>query len=463
MKIARFAQVLSALLLVMAVSQPPGHTQTFTVLYSMGTNPKDLIYPREIGVLAQGPDGCIYSTTQQGGEYGRGGIFKITPDGKWTVLHSFNNTDGAGPQSGLTLGSDGNLYGAAYGGGRGSGTIFKITPTGAFTLLYSFLNANDGSFPISAPVEGQDGDFYGVTSYTNNQPGDAMYKITSSGKYTTLYTATRAGAATLGGRGSTLIAGSDGNFYGTTFAGGANNLGTIYKLTPDGKVTALHSFDGYHGSVAYSLIQASDGNLYGTCSEGVGYTGPSGFGLIYKLTLAGDYTVIHTFDGNSGSAPVATVIEGSDGNLYGDTRGGTGGGVIYRLAKDGTGFTVLHRFKAGEAGLDTIPLIQNTDGRFYGDSYVGGSKLTGLVYKLDAGLKPFVRPVLPWGKAGSTVGILGQGLTGTTKVTFNGTPATFKVVSDTYLTATVPIGAASGPVKAVTPTGTLTSLPFQVK
>lgn len=428
----------------------------------MGANPGDPVYPREIGVLSQGPDGCIYSTTQQGGEYGKGAIFKISPDGKWTVLHSFNNTDGAGPVSGLTLGSDGSLYGTAYGGGKSSGTIYKITPDGTLTVLYDFLNGNDGSFPISAPVEGQDGNLYGVTAYANNMPGDAMYRISPNGAFKTLYTANRTAAATLGARGSNLIAGSDGNFYGTTFAGGANNMGTVYKLTPAGTVTALHSFDGYHGSVAYSLIQASDGNLYGTCSEGVGYTGPSGFGIIYKLTLAGDYTVIHTFDGNNGSAPVATVIEGSDGNLYGVTRGGTGGGVIYRLAKDGSNFAVLHRFKAGEAGLDTIPLVQNTDGCFYGDSYVGGSKLTGLVYKLDVGLKPFVRPVPNWGSHGATVGILGQGLKSATKVTFNGKPAKFQAVSDTYMTAVVPSDAATGAIEVTTPSATLTSSRFQI-
>src|SRR5579863_6950799 len=151
-------------MLLMAISQLPGHTQTFTVLYSMGTNPGDPLYPQDIGVIARGPDGTLYTTSQQGGKYNRGSLFKITPDGKMTVIHSFDVTDGYGPTSGLVMGSDGNLYGTAYAGGaKGCGTIYRITPSGAFTTLYSFTAGKDGAFPISAPKEGKDGNFYGIT------------------------------------------------------------------------------------------------------------------------------------------------------------------------------------------------------------------------------------------------------------------------------------------------------------
>jgi uncharacterized repeat protein (TIGR03803 family) len=351
----------------------------------MGTNPGDPLYPREIGVIARGPDGSLYTTSQQGGKYNRGTVFKITPDGKLTVLHSFEGPDGAGPTSGLVMGRDGNLYGTAYGSGaKGCGTIFRITPDGAFTTLHSFASGTDGAFPSSAPKQGKDGNFYGITP-------TGIYKITSTGQLTPLFQFTRTTVATLGNGAMDLIAGSDGNFYGTMLKGGAG-FGTIIKVTPSGNVTALHVFDGNHGSVPYSLIQGSDGNLYGTATQGVGYTGPSGFGLVYKLTPGGDYTVLHTFSGADGSNPVATVIEGSDGNLYGDTKGGSKGGVIYRLAKNGSNFQVLHTFKATEAFYDTIPLVQDIDGRFYGDSYQGGSKLTGSVYVLDMGLKPLPTP-----------------------------------------------------------------------
>lgn len=385
MKSYRLMQVLSVLLLLAALPHMPTRAQTFSVLYSMGTNAGDPLYPTDIGVIARGPDGSLYTTSQQGGKYNRGSLFKITPDGKLTVIHSFDGTDGSGPTSGLVMGSDGNLYGTAYAGGsKGCGTIYRVTPTGTFTTLHDFTGGTDGAYPITAPRQGKDGNFYGMMP-------TCIYKITPTGQFTTLFPFTRTTITTLGNGGMDLIAGSDGNFYGTMLRGGPGGpggYGAIIKMTPGGDVTALHFFDGAHGSLPYSLIMGSDGNLYGTATQGIGYTGGSGFGLVYKLTPSGDYTVLHTFAGTDGSLPVATVTEGSDGYLYGDTKGGSKGGVIYRVAKDGSNFAVLHTFKATEAFYDCTPLVQDIDGRFYGDSYQGGSKLTGSVYVLDMGLAP---------------------------------------------------------------------------
>lgn len=361
------------------------------MLYSLGSTPGDPQYPREIGLVAEGKDGALYTTSQQGGAHGYGAVYKVTTDGKVAILHSLvGATEGSGPQSGLTLGSDGNFYGAAYAGARGDGSVFKITPDGTFTVLHAFLCGNDGGFPTSAPVQGKDGNFYGITSYANSQPYGVIYKITSGGVLTSLFVDSRTTAATVGAMGCSLIAGSDGNFYGTFLAGG-KGFGSVFKMTPGGTVTALHIFSGTDGSKPYSVIQGSDGNLYGTASAG----GTGNFGLVFKLTLVGTYTILHKFAITDGEYPVAGVIQASDGNLYGTTRAGAAGrGVIYKIGTDGSNFAIVHSLsaKVNEGAFPITPLVQYHDGSFYGVTYGGGTKGVGAFYHLVAGLKPPASP-----------------------------------------------------------------------
>jgi len=461
-KATQVVKIIPALWILAAI-QTPGRAQTWSVLYNFGTNASDPLWSREIGAIVEGRDGSLYSTSNQGGTQGRGTVYKIAPDGKLTVLYNFDTVHGAGPQSGLTLGSDGNFYGTTYGGGaKGGGTIFKVTPEGALTVLYSFQNGNDGSYPISPPVQGRDGNFYGVTTYANNQQYGAVYKVTPAGAFTLLYTFKYGDIANVGTFGSSLIAASDGNFYGTTFKGGTG-YGTVFKITPNGSISALHKFDGAHGAQAYNLMQASDGNLYGTCYSG----GSANFGLVYKLTLAGEFTVLHNFAGTDGASPAAGLVEGTDGNLYGATKyGGTGSrGVLYRIGKSGADFKVLYNRNINMTeGMYCVQTpVQHTNGKLYGCTYQGGSKGGGVFYSLDAGLKPSCVLTPTSGKVGASVGLIGQGLAGTTGVTFNGTAAKFTVVSDTYLTVTVPAGAMSGSIQVTTPKGTLNSVgAFQV-
>jgi uncharacterized repeat protein (TIGR03803 family) len=451
-KADRFTKLLLALL-ALAASQTTGEAQTLTVLYNFGVNAGDPTFPVNVGWIAEGKDGNIYTTSQQGGTLGRGTIFKFTPDGKLTVLYNFDNTHGSGPQSGLTLGSEGNFYGTAYGGGKyGIGTIFKISPTGKFTHLHDF-NGTDGSYPISPPVQGKDGNLYGVASYIGNYQLGCIYKITPNGGFTPLFKFTGPNMATYGAYAISLTPASDGNFYGTTIKGGTG-FGTAYRVTPAGAVTVLHVFDNVHGATSCSIMQASDGNLYGTCYAG----GPSNYGLVYKMKLNGELTVLHNFVGTDGASPWAGVIEAKDGYLYGTTRyGGTGSrGVIYRMKPDGTDFAVVYNRNLNMTeGLYCMqPGIQHSNGRFYNCVWQGGSKSAGIFYSLD--MRTFsVSPL--FGKVGTAVTLNGFGFTGATSVTFNGTAAAFKVVSDTSITCTVPAGATVGTVKVVTPKGTMTS------
>jgi uncharacterized repeat protein (TIGR03803 family) len=256
-----------------------------------------------------------------------------------------------------------------------------------------------------------------------------------------------------------LIQGSDDNLYGTAEFGGASNCGAIFKLTTVGTILWFYSFPCGAGG-AYptaGVFQASDGNFYGTTDAG----GNSlGFGTIFKLTQNDNVSTLYAFKNEpDGGNPIGGLTEGTDGNLYGTTIGGGQfrQGTIFQVTTGGT-HNVLYSFslKPGEQPLATV--TQHTNGKFYGTTQVGGKSNSGTIYSLDMGLAPFITFVRPKGAIGGTAQILGQGLTGATGVTFNGFAATsFKVVNDTYMTAVVPSGATTGPVVVSTPSGTITS------
>jgi uncharacterized repeat protein (TIGR03803 family) len=199
-----------------------GSNGVFTTLHSF-TGGNDGAFPE--ATLVQGTDGNFYGTASYGGRNNVGTVFKISADGALTNLYSFTGeSDGAYPQAGLTLGSDGNFYGTAYLGGDGAGTVFKISSNGAFKSLYSFTGANNGVEPETTMVQASDGNFYGTTEYGPGTDSGTVFKINSNGVFTTL--CSLAGQS-FGG----LVQGRDGNFYGTTLQGGAGGAGTVYRLT----------------------------------------------------------------------------------------------------------------------------------------------------------------------------------------------------------------------------------------
>lgn len=451
-----------AMLLLGVGASATAHAQTYTDLYNLGSKSDDPTDPGWLGLFAQGRDGNLYSTSQTGGT-GFGTVFQLSPAGKMTVLYSFQNKkDGAFPKSGLTLGTDGSLYGTTSAGGSvGYGTVFKITTGGSFKVLHNFNGNTEGTPADTPPIQGIDGNFYGTVSDGGNAVFGTVYKMTPSGKMTVLYT--------FGGMvryPAALILGTDSNFYGTFLGGsGANVDGGVFKITPHGNFTVLHSFDGTDGQNPMgAIIQATDGNFYGTTREG----GSSSDGVVYKMTPAGAVTDLRSFanDGN-GFAPFAGLAQATDGKLYGvtTTNPGTSYGVLFQITSTGTySDLVLFTNTTGKfpGANPQVSLFQHTNGTLFGDTYGGGSgKLCfcGVLYSLNMGLGPFVSFVGPdfSGKVGKTIEILGQGFTGTTKVLFHGVPATFAVVSETYLTAVVPAGATTGSVTVKTPDGTLTS------
>jgi uncharacterized repeat protein (TIGR03803 family) len=437
---------------------------TFTPLLDFhGSNGDD----PEYGSLVQGTDGNFYGTTSFGGANTKGTIFKITPSGKLTSLYSFcaqtNCTDGDFPSTGLLQGSDGNFYGVTYiGGTDANGTVYKVTPAGKLTTLHSFAST-DGAHPRSTLIQASNGNFYGTTNIGGANNSGTVFEMTAAGKLTMLYsfcaqTNCADGLYPTAG----LVQGTDGNFYGTT--GGSDNLGgTIFKITPSGKLTTLYSFcailDGtcidLGSNPIPGLVQGSNGDFYGTTYFG----GANDFGIAFKITPAGTFTTLHTFAGSDGESPIAGLTQGNDGNFYGTTESGGayGNGTIFNINSAGV-FTSLYSLycESLDCPDGSTPyggLTQSTSGIFYGTTFSGH----GSVFSFNEGLVAFVetRPVV--GKVGAKVTILGNSLTGSTSVTFNGTSATFTVASASEITTTVPAGATTGTVEVETPGGTLKS------
>jgi uncharacterized repeat protein (TIGR03803 family) len=456
MKTARIFAVFVLVLLVLTAATASAQ---FSVLYDFGNGQGDPLNPTYEGMIAQGRDGNLYSTSPEvDASQATGTAFLFTPAGTLTVAYDFIN--GQVPESGLTLGTDGNFYGTTEQSESDYGEVFKITPTGP-VVLHSFTNGDDGGGPKAPPIEGTDGNFYGTTLTGGANGRGTIYKITPSGALTTLYAFDYTHGADAF---APLVQGTDGNFYGNTFEGGSSGAGVVYKITASGKLTALTSFSGI-GGPAGPLVQASDGNFYGTTSQG----GDSSAGVVFKITPGGKLTVLHSLNGTTdGTSPFAGLTLANDGNFYGvASQGGNsancqgGCGTIFQITVKGK-FSVLYNFDDTTGSYPKVTLTQHTNGILYGDTSLGGTSKycttgCGTFFSLNIKLKPFVSLLFASGKVGNTVEILGQGFTGTKSVSFNGTSGKFNVVSDTYLTATVPGGATTGSVQVTTPKGTLTS------
>jgi uncharacterized repeat protein (TIGR03803 family) len=447
-------------------STPPARTFT-TLVYFNGANGANPHRPS-----IQGTDGNLYGTTLNGGKNGKGLLFKMTPAGAMTPLYSYcaetGCTDGSGPGA-LGLGTDGNFYGGAAGGGAfGYGTIFKFTGSGTPITLHSF-DDTDGYSPFDRMVQVSSGNFYGTTPYGGNLNCfggigcGTVFKMTPSGKLTTLYIfCSQTGCADGAVVFESLAQGFDGDFYGATWGGGPGNGGTIFKITQKGELTTIYTFCVDYpfcsdGSNPIGPVLGNDGNFYGTTA----YGGANGGGAVFKITPQGKLTTIYSFCAQiactDGSDARSGIILGSDGNFYGTTYdGGVHNlGTVFKITPAGV-LTTLHSFD-GTDGYDPIGVMfQATNGAFYGQTTLGGSGGQGTIFSLAVGLRPFVETVPTYGKVGTNVIILGNNLTGTTNVTFNGTPATFTVVSSSEIMTTVP-PATTGRVRVTTPSGTLTS------
>ncbi len=423
---SKFSLHLSLLTLVCLSLGPDVDGQTaptFTTLHRFtgvngeGSDPQ--------AALIQGSDGAFYGTTNAGGTSNKGTIFRLSADETTlTTLHHFTGANGEGsdPDAALLQGSDGAFYGATAGGGtNSSGTLCRLSADGkTFTTLYNFSGTAQAAAVPNALIQGRDGAFYGTTAGGGTYGIGTIFRLSADGKtLTTLYSFTGAnGTGNLPA--AALLQGSDGAFYGTTQGeSDAPDNGTVFRLSADGKTfTTLHSFNGsdHYAFPEAALIQGSDGAFYGT-TLGAGTTGN---GTIFRLSADGKtFAILHSFIGGNGegAGPYGALLLGNDGAFYGTTNaGGTGGyGTIYRLSSDGKTFTTIHTFTGpnGDGSHPQSTLIKAGNGDFYGTTAGGSGGDQGSLFKLSFPKAPAFT-ALSITRTATTVTIIYSGTPGAT-------------------------------------------------
>jgi uncharacterized repeat protein (TIGR03803 family) len=452
---------------MLSVAAARADAQVFSPLYDFPSGGGNGNQPYMM-VLTQATDGNFYGITRfggvAGGPYGGyGTAYKITPSGSFTLLYDFcqqaDCADGSYPYGGVVQASDGNFYGTTYSGGTyNAGTIFRLTANGVLTTLYNFCwypntcSTYSGGAAEGPLMQASNGDLYGTTS------AGSVFKISLKGKFSLLDT-----LSSTGGSNGGLVQLDNGDLYGTTVAGGANSEGSIFKMSLSGKLTTLYSFctqaqcaDGSHPVAG--LVQGADGDLYGTT-----FSGGASYGTVFKITTKGAFTSLVSFQAGSEPAnPSAPLTLASDGTLYGTSQNGGANensgnpGTVFQIA-NGT-LTNVFPLTGGCVGEGpTGGILQSTSGMLYSTSPGTFGCGDGTLFQLDNGLPPFVQPIPAYGKPSAKIIIQGTNLTGASSVTFKGKAASFTVVSASEIQAIVPEGAKSGPIDVTTPSGTLAS------
>ena len=377
----KFIRIFVAIAVLALAGKASG--QTVTIIYQFGGGNA---FPNN---LIQGSDGNFYGTTYLDGTANDGAVFRMTPGGILTNLYSFTGLsgdgDGAYPWAGLIQAKDGNFYGTTSDGGLGNGTVFRISPAGKLTNFYLFGSTRyGGGIPIAPLAQGTDGNFYGTTDKGGTSGHGAIFRISPSGVYTTLYSF--AGPPTDGGNPAAgLVQGTDGNFYGTTQGG--QSAGAVFRISPAGNYTNLHTFLGYGdgGDPVAGLVEGTNGSLYGTTLGGT----------VYEITPSGTLTVLYSVIVSNLDGPQAPLVLASDGNFYGTTySGGTstncpGCGTIFRVSPSGV-ITTIYNFAGtpNDGSLPEAAIVQGSDGNLYGTTEGGGTNGYGTIFRLSVPLNP---------------------------------------------------------------------------
>jgi uncharacterized repeat protein (TIGR03803 family) len=371
--------------LMLAVAEP-AFAQNERVVYNFG-NPPDAYGPK--CNLVFDATGNLYGTTFSGGLHNLGAVFRVSPTGMETVFYSFaGGADGSHPVAGLFRdAATGNLYGTTVNGGAfGSGTVFMLTPAGAESVLYSFKGGTvDGANPYSSVVR------VGTTIYGTTFNGGAygygtVFKLSAAGQERVLHSFNSAFPTLDGAHPYAGLVVHNGILYGTTTMGGLSNLGTVFSITPAGTEQVLYNFEGgsNDGQGPYAgLIFDQSGNLYGTTYLG----GADNAGTVFALTSTGEI-VLHHFLSNSadGANPYGTLIF-YRGNFYGTTLqgGSANGGTVFKITPGGTE-TVLHSFTGGTDGFNPYAaLVLGNSNTLYGTTIQGGATNLGTVFKMKVG------------------------------------------------------------------------------
>jgi uncharacterized repeat protein (TIGR03803 family) len=429
MRIKALALVLPVATFILLAFSGIASAASFTVLHSFSgvdgeTPAAPLVQGSDgffYGVAAHGGDFTVLPPD------GGGTAFRMDANGTVTTLHAFRGPEGAWPRS-LIQGRDGFFYGTATLGGQpsistlnpGVGTIFRMDATGVVTVLYVFPYSIGGGSSQPGPiVQGADGALYGgaLGAYGTNAVGGYVYRFDPiTGDFRRLHDFVGSDGAVPTGP---LFQADDGFFYGTTNQGGLWNSGVVYKVDALGNFVLLHSlsplYPGEGSEPKGGVIQASDGFFYGTTE--------SGYGSIFRMDAAGNFTVMHRFDpyASDGWRPVSGLIEGRDGFLYGTTPSGgrdllglpSSNGVVYRMDKSGA-FTVLRSFSGPDGRKPLAALVQGTDGLLYGSTSLGGTLDLGTLFRMEAVVStPVALPTLAQLAFSPSSVLGGQSSTGT--------------------------------------------------
>lgn len=459
---------LLAAFVVCAVLPSLAPAQTYTVLHNFEENIDGF---RPDGPLVQGFDGEMYGTTSLGSISNGGTLYKIASNGSLTIVHHFADhiPNDISPAHTLLESQYGTFYGTTT---TVHGLLYRLNPSGAETAIRFFCRlpgCADGTYPTSMIWDwNQDLRLTMLEGGINNNGTILRQAPEGDGTETVIHTFCQLPNCSDGSLPLAMIQAGDGNFYGVAEGGGRSTAsggqaGIVFSMGPNRPFTIVYEFcseaNCADGANPTSLIEGTDGNLYGTTLVG----GTIGAGTIFKMTTSGVLTTLYSFcslancaDGDFPSS--SSVVMGSDGSLYGFTSQGgdsAGDGTVFKLSASGT-FTVLHTFDGADGRVATA-FTQSTDGTFYGATLQGGSQGAGVVFRLEDGLPPFIQPVLTFGRVGAAVALLGTNLAGATAVRFNGTAATIGNVTSTRIETTVPVGATSGRITVTTPAATLTS------
>ena len=415
-----------ACLLIACICNLGVHAQTLTVLAVNVGGPQDGL------ILAN--DGNLYGTIP-------GGVFRITPSGFLTPLCSFDPSDGTDSYAPVVQALDGNFYGTTEFGADGWGTIFRMAPDGSLTNVFVFTGYNSGGQPMSGLVQGGDSNLYGTTQESLVNDG-TVYRIDPQGDFTNLC---------LFGGGSTLILGQDGALYGTTFEGGSRGYGSVFSVTTNGVPTTLWSFtpgnDG--GFPMAGVVEGNDGSFYGTTTA----SGQYNQGTVFRITASGELSTLWSFTGgDDGGSPVGGLIQGHDGYFYGTTSSGGsgGGGTIYRITSYG-GLITLYSFSGSDGASPKGALLEYTNGVFYGTTSAGNTNNAGIVFRLDVGTNE-----CPVSLSGTNVNFSAKGGTDAIKVATRGSDCSWTPISNAPFITIVDgtISTGSGEVHLTVPGNT---------
>jgi uncharacterized repeat protein (TIGR03803 family) len=362
-------------------------TWTEAVMYSFPGQPEPA---SPHATVTRDAAGNLYGPTMGGGAYNAGTLYKLDTTGALTVLYSFTGgVDGAMPHGALILDAAGNFYGTTeMGGAYANGTVFKLDTTGTLTVLYSFAGGADGSGPASSVTRDAAGNIYGTTYYGGGGPcNDGMgvgcgtvFELDTNGTETVLHSFTGADGANPH---ASVMRDPAGNLLGATLFGGAYDKGTLFKVNPATRgYKLLYSFTGGADGASPHATPIRDGvgNLYGDAKDG-----GTGYGTVFKLDPTGKLTVLHSFTGADGGSPHATLVRDASGNLYGSTwyGGEHGDGTVFMLNVASLKFRVIYSFAGAVDGRQPGGgVIRDAAGNLYGTTLHEGAYGFGTVFKI---------------------------------------------------------------------------------